>query len=61
MNQAHQESNALARDNEDASALITRQFYIHGVSYLLRGVPPDLTQEELLESSDGHSAEPARI
>lgn len=48
MTQAYQESNALARDSEDASAVLTRQLYLHGMSYLLRGIPSELTQEEVL-------------
>jgi hypothetical protein len=48
LTQAYQESNALARDQKDVSAVLTRQLYLHGMSYLLRGIPKDLTQEELL-------------
>ncbi|KAF2262717.1 hypothetical protein CC78DRAFT_561149 [Lojkania enalia] len=48
MTQAYQESNALARDAADASAVLTRQLYIHAITYLLRGLPSDLSQEETL-------------
>ncbi|KAF2659938.1 DEAD-domain-containing protein [Lophiostoma macrostomum CBS 122681] len=48
LTQAYQESSALAQDRDDASAVLTRQLYLHGMSYLLRGIPKDLTQEELL-------------
>jgi hypothetical protein len=56
--QAYQESNALARDSEDASAILTRQLYMHGMAYLLRGIPSDLTQDELLSLQ---AAVPANI
>lgn len=48
MNQAQQESIVLIRDTEDGSAILTRQLYLHGMSYLLRGIPSELTPEEQL-------------
>ncbi|KAF2465592.1 uncharacterized protein BDR25DRAFT_328613 [Lindgomyces ingoldianus] len=48
LTQAYQESNALARGAADASAVLARQLYLHGMTYLLRGIPADLTPEETL-------------
>ena len=46
MNQAHQESYLLAQNGADGSATLTRQLYMHGLTYLLRALPNDLTPEE---------------
>ncbi|KAF2193788.1 hypothetical protein K469DRAFT_549869 [Zopfia rhizophila CBS 207.26] len=48
LTQAYQESNSLARDADDASPKLARQLYLHGITYLLRGLPSELTQEETL-------------
>lgn len=58
LTQAFQESNALARHARDASGTLTRQLYLHSISYLLRGLPEDLTQEETLSLQ---AAVPAEI
>ncbi|KAF2739798.1 hypothetical protein EJ04DRAFT_426171 [Polyplosphaeria fusca] len=57
LTQAYQESNALARNVHDASGVLTRQLYLHGMSYLLRGLPEDLTQEETLSLQAAMPAE----
>jgi hypothetical protein len=44
--QAHSESHILARNYDETSASLTRQLYIHGLAYMLRGLPVDLTSEE---------------
>ncbi|KAF2690051.1 hypothetical protein K458DRAFT_356559 [Lentithecium fluviatile CBS 122367] len=46
--QAYAESHALARKDDETSTFLTRQLYIHGLTYLLRGLPSDLTPEETL-------------
>ncbi|KAF2247918.1 hypothetical protein BU26DRAFT_428910 [Trematosphaeria pertusa] len=46
--QAYQESHALARRPDDTATVLTRQLYLHGMTYLLRGLPADLTPEETL-------------
>ncbi|PVH91424.1 hypothetical protein DM02DRAFT_545827 [Periconia macrospinosa] len=46
--QAYQESHALARKADETSTLLTRQLYIHSITYLLRGLPAELTPEEIL-------------
>lgn len=46
--QAHQESPQLSRDDEEGLPQFSRQLYIHGITYLLRGLPADMTPEEIL-------------
>ncbi|KAF1997346.1 hypothetical protein P154DRAFT_547402 [Amniculicola lignicola CBS 123094] len=48
LTQACQESDHLAREPNEVSTALTRQLYIHGLTYLLRGIPSDLTAEEML-------------
>lgn len=48
LNQACRESNASTSSSDEASATLTRQLYIHGMTYLLRGLPTKLTPEETL-------------
>ncbi|KAF2196517.1 hypothetical protein GQ43DRAFT_383111 [Delitschia confertaspora ATCC 74209] len=45
---SYQESGMIAHEEGDGSPLLTRQLYIHGISYLLRGLPTNLTPEESL-------------
>ncbi|KAF2853265.1 hypothetical protein T440DRAFT_466245 [Plenodomus tracheiphilus IPT5] len=46
--QAHRESSAPLQDMHGISASLTRQLYVHGITYLLRGLPTELTPEERL-------------
>ncbi|PVI04119.1 hypothetical protein DM02DRAFT_519445 [Periconia macrospinosa] len=46
VSQSYTESHALVHVDEQTSATLTRQLYIHGMTYLLRGLPSDLTPEE---------------
>jgi len=46
--QAYGESNTLARKDDETTTFLTRQLYIHGLTYLLRGLPTDLSPEETL-------------
>jgi hypothetical protein len=46
--QAYAESHALTCAPEETSIHFARQLYIHGLTYLLRGLPVDLTSEETL-------------
>lgn len=48
MTLAHRESSIPAYGIDETSPVLTRQLYLHGMTYLLRGVPSDLTSEELL-------------
>lgn len=48
MTLAHRESNIPNYGIDDTSHVLTRQLYLHGMTYLLRGLPSDLTPEELL-------------
>lgn len=48
MTQAYQESIALSHDADKTSTVLTRQLYLHGMTYLLRGLPSELTTEETL-------------
>jgi hypothetical protein len=48
MAQASQESSEQLRSSDETSTTLIRQLYIHGMSYLLRGLPADLTPEEQL-------------
>lgn len=56
--QAQRESNMLLQDIDEISASLTRQLYIHGITYLLRGLPPELTQEEIVSL---HAALPTAL
>jgi hypothetical protein len=67
---AIEESASLSREATGGNASFSRQLYLHAVTYLLRGLPEDLTTEEQMsvrgalpqgivtplrvESSDGH-------
>jgi hypothetical protein len=46
--QAFREPNASIGTFEETSVALTRQLYIHGMTYLLRGLPAELTREETL-------------
>jgi hypothetical protein len=48
MTLAHRESSIPAYEVDETCPILTRQLYLHGVTYLLRGLPSDLTAEELL-------------
>lgn len=48
MTLAHRESSVPAYGIDETSPVLTRQLYLHGMTYLLRGLPSDLTPEELL-------------
>ncbi|CAE6996119.1 hypothetical protein PTTW11_00268 [Pyrenophora teres f. teres] len=48
MAQATRESNAPSSSSDDSSTILIRQLYIHGITYLLRGLPARLTPEEQL-------------
>ncbi|KAH7135706.1 hypothetical protein B0J11DRAFT_576275 [Dendryphion nanum] len=48
VNQAYQESHFLAQNSNDGSATLTRQLYMHGLTYLLRALPTDLSPEETM-------------
>jgi hypothetical protein len=48
MAQASRESNAPISTPDETSMALTRQLYIHGMTYLLRGLPMELTLEETL-------------
>lgn len=48
MTLAHRESSIPNYGIDDTSPALTRQLYLHGMTYLLRGLPSDLTPEELL-------------
>lgn len=48
MHQAHRESSVPPCDIDETSVELTRQLYIHGITYLLRGLPNALTPEESL-------------
>lgn len=48
MTLAHRESSLPNYSTDETSPIFTRQLYLHGMAYLLRGVPSDLTPEELL-------------
>ncbi|KAK5279927.1 hypothetical protein LTR16_007299, partial [Cryomyces antarcticus] len=43
-----QESSSLSRNARGAIPSFSRQLYIHGLTYLLRGLPNDLTAEETI-------------
>ncbi|OCL03031.1 hypothetical protein AOQ84DRAFT_442991 [Glonium stellatum] len=45
--QAYQES-SLLRDDEEGLPPFSRQLYIHGIFYLLRGLPADMSPEEVM-------------
>jgi hypothetical protein len=46
--QASRESSEPTGSSDETSATLTRQLYIHGITYLLRGLPTKLTSEETL-------------
>jgi hypothetical protein len=46
--QAYAESHVLARKDDETTTFLTRQLYIHGLTYLLRGLPSDLSPDETL-------------
>jgi hypothetical protein len=48
MTLAHRESSIPNYGLDDTSPVLTRQLYLHGMTYLLRALPSDLTPEELL-------------
>ncbi|KAF1845135.1 uncharacterized protein K460DRAFT_311205 [Cucurbitaria berberidis CBS 394.84] len=48
MTQAYRESSVPTREADETSTSLTRQLYIHGMTYLLRGLPAELTPEETL-------------
>lgn len=48
MTLAHRESSVPVYGIDETSPVLTRQLYLHGMTYLLRGLPTDLTPEELL-------------
>ncbi|KAF9700263.1 hypothetical protein EKO04_001366 [Ascochyta lentis] len=48
MTLAHRESSVPTYGIDETCPLLTRQLYLHGMTYLLRGLPSDLTAEELL-------------
>ncbi|KAI4698739.1 hypothetical protein J4E81_005350 [Alternaria sp. BMP 2799] len=48
MAQASRESSESTSSPDETSATLTRQLYIHGITYLLRGLPAKLTPEETL-------------
>ncbi|KAF3051743.1 hypothetical protein E8E11_008373 [Didymella keratinophila] len=48
MTLARQESSIPSYGIDDTSPVLTRQLYLHGMTYILRGLPSDLTPEELL-------------
>jgi hypothetical protein len=48
MAQASRESSEPSSNSDETSATLTRQLYIHGITYLLRGLPTKLTPEETL-------------
>lgn len=48
MTLAHRESSIPTYGIDETPPVLTRQLYLHGMTYLLRGLPSDLTPEELL-------------
>lgn len=48
MTLAHRESSIPNYGLDETPPVLTRQLYLHGMTYLLRGLPADLTPEELL-------------
>jgi len=46
--QAHQHSSDLFKEDDPAVPSLIRSLYIHGVTWLLRGLPSDLTPDETL-------------
>ncbi|KAJ9640919.1 hypothetical protein H2199_005587 [Coniosporium tulheliwenetii] len=45
---AYHESSSLSRNHENGQATFSRQLYMHGLTYLLRGLPNNMTAEESL-------------
>jgi hypothetical protein len=58
LSQSQQESFDIAQTNDKSFTPLTRQLYLHGLSYALRSVPSDLTQEEILSL---HAATPPAV
>ena len=48
MTLAHRESSIPTYGIDETSPVLTRQLYLHGMTYLLRGLPLNLSPEELL-------------
>lgn len=48
MTLAHREASIPNYGIDETSPVLTRQLYLHGMAYLLRGLPLDLTPEEML-------------
>jgi len=46
MNLAGQEASAVITDTNEGSRSLVRQLYLHGLTYLLRGLPNNLSAEE---------------
>ena len=46
LTQAYRESNVPLHNTDEISADLTRQLYVHSMTYLLQGLPVDLTPEE---------------
>lgn len=44
--QSYSESHAISHNEEETTVTLTRQLYVHGMTYLLRALPSDLTPEE---------------
>jgi hypothetical protein len=51
LNLAGQESVAGSSDLENSSPALIRQLYVHGITYLLRGLPNNLSSEEKMTVS----------
>ncbi|KAL6712259.1 hypothetical protein ACN47E_000136 [Coniothyrium glycines] len=46
MSQAYREASNPVHDDDETSTALTRQLYMHGITYLLRGLPADLAPDE---------------
>lgn len=46
MSQAYREASSPIQDADETSTTLTRQLYLHGLTYLLRGLPAELSAEE---------------
>ncbi|KAF2493403.1 hypothetical protein BU16DRAFT_465241 [Lophium mytilinum] len=46
--QAYSEYSSSTKENDDGLPPFSRQLYIHGITYVLRGLPADMTPEEVL-------------
>lgn len=47
MSQAYREASSPIQDADETSTTLTRQLYLHGLTYLLRGLPAELSAEEI--------------